>query len=449
MENKKIIIHTKNDEEIELSEYYIKYEEFVEFLNKIADKSENALSVEDVKNVPLEELDSVIKVSYVKIVVNFVYSDDGEMDSDEMQQVYSLMERIKMTAEERYAIIDYTSTHDEPVDSLLENIFSRVNEVTKANIIPSIMKDMLAIQNDTKDLDYRQSPFIMEMSQKLEFSDEAMQVVHEVILNDRKIFDKDIDDQGLSAGFSKIVSGAAAVGVPMAALYFSGSVVGLGASGIVSGLAALGFRGVLGFSSMATGIGVLLALSYGAHKGAQMLTGSNEIEARNKKKLLLLEVAKHQQRTINMIIMDIQYFVKKLHDVFEAEEAMKKDLLAKEKMVQSLFKKISILSGSASKSSDAYKDAEKNALQTRLPRHLDVKRLRAITENPTAQKFYEPILALYEEKTEEITKDGKTETKTVYELRTDLSLAQCENLANVLNKLGYFDVTSSLKGLFK
>ena len=66
---------------------------------------------------------------------------------------------------------------------------------------------------------------------------------------------------------------------------FSGSVVGLSAAGISSGLAALGFGGLFGLSGMVTGIGALLVIGYGAKKGVDILSGKSDIEKRKKKSL--------------------------------------------------------------------------------------------------------------------------------------------------------------------
>ncbi|MDP4086135.1 MAG: hypothetical protein Q8934_16155 [Bacillota bacterium] len=71
---------------------------------------------------------------------------------------------------------------------------------------------------------------------------------------------------------------AGAVGVPMAAIYFSGSVIGLDATGITSELAALGMGGILGLSGIVTGIGAALLIGVGAYKGIKKVTGISDLE---------------------------------------------------------------------------------------------------------------------------------------------------------------------------
>ena len=69
----------------------------------------------------------------------------------------------------------------------------------------------------------------------------------------RRVRERGIDDNHAADAIKAAVSGMTAVGVPIAAVVYSGSVVGLSAAGITSGLAALG----LGLG-MVPGIGVAI-----------------------------------------------------------------------------------------------------------------------------------------------------------------------------------------------
>ena len=80
------------------------------------------------------------------------------------------------------------------------------------------------------------------------------------ILNKRK------NDSQIAKSFKDIAAKAGAVGVPLAAIYFSGSVVGFSAAGITSGLATMGLGGLLGFSGMVTGIGTVVLIGVGASR---------------------------------------------------------------------------------------------------------------------------------------------------------------------------------------
>ena len=83
----------------------------------------------------------------------------------------------------------------------------------------------------------------------------------------------DVSAGELETHLKEIVAVATAASVPITAIFFSGSVVGLSAAGITSGLAALGLGGILGLSAMVTGIGTVVVLgvtAYAATRWAQV-----------------------------------------------------------------------------------------------------------------------------------------------------------------------------------
>lgn len=408
-------------------------------------------NIDDIRNIPLEDMPSAVKIAYLKIIVNFTFSDDNTIDAEEMKEIYSLMQRLNFTQEDRFAITSYLEHHDISNDTLLETIFTQLNEVTRKSFSPSLLKDLIAILTASKQgtVAYANSPFIMMMAKKLNVPEEVLKVIKKSIDNDRKIYDPAIDDKGLSKGFSEIIAGAGSVGIPVAALYFSGAVTGLGATGITSGLASLGFGGALGFSSMATGIGVLLLLGYGTHKGIKVLTGSNEIEARMQKEKMLIEVGKHQQRTINSLIQDINHIAKMIEAAFSETAKLKLDRDSMVKEMKQLVARLKQISDANKAMSKDFSTTENCAMRTRLPRSLDIKRLEAITDSPTTKKFYQPILNCYEETTENVGSQEKPEAKTVWRQKQNLSNENVALLSELLTKLGYFSTSSLVKGIFK
>lgn len=407
--------------------------------------------VEEIRNIPLEDLPSEVKIAYLKIIVNFTYSDDDVIDEEEVKEIYSLMQRLKFTQEDRFEIMSYIEKHDVSEDMLLEIIFSQLNEVTKKSFSPSLLKDLIAILTSSKKgtVVYLDSPFIMNMAKKLNVAEDVLEILKKSIDNDRRIYDPSIDDKGLSTGFSEVIAGAGSVGIPVAALYFSGAVTGLGATGITSGLASLGFGGVLGFSSMATGLGVLLLLGYGAHRGIKVLTGSSEVDARMQKEKMLMEVGKHQQRTMNSLIQDIQLIVGKIEVAFKETARLVSDNAKQEQVLRTLLARLGQMTAANSAMSKDFRLTENCAMRTKLPHTLDVKRLEAITDSPTTKKFYQLVLDCYEEKSMEVGTKEKPETKVVWLVKADLDNETVANLNALLSQLGYFSTAGTLKGIFK
>lgn len=118
------------------------------------------------------------------------------------------------------------------------------------------------------------------------------------------------------------MAGLGAVGIPVAGVYFSGSVIGLSAAGITSGLAALG----LGLG-MVPGIGVAIVI------GAIIFTTLSkvfDIGGKRKKEKVLVEkerraqqTIKNLQETINYLIDQINYLDEKAKDAQANKEAVK------------------------------------------------------------------------------------------------------------------------------
>ncbi|WP_205780163.1 hypothetical protein [Micromonospora ureilytica] len=102
-----------------------------------------------------------------------------------------------------------------------------------------------------------------------------------------------------------IAAKAAAFGAPIAAVSLAGSVSGLGGAGITSGLAALGFGGLLGLSAMVTGIGTVVILGVAVHQGARYVLATNERERDKRREHLIQQVIKSHQQSMAELSDDI------------------------------------------------------------------------------------------------------------------------------------------------
>jgi uncharacterized tellurite resistance protein B-like protein len=109
-----------------------------------------------------------------------------------------------------------------------------------------------------------------------------------------------------------IAAKAAAFGTPIAAISLAGSVTGLGAAGITSGLAALGFGGVLGLSSMMTGIGTVVILGVLVHQGTRYVLGTNERSRDTRREHLMQQVISQHQRAIADLTDDVGVLARRM-----------------------------------------------------------------------------------------------------------------------------------------
>ncbi len=103
--------------------------------------------------------------------------------------------------------------------------------------------------------------FSIEAVTREQFEDKAEETIKqagETIDTEEACVRGEISVSEFEKRIKQVASQAKAMGLPVAAIYLSGSVISLSAAGFTSGLAALGLGGVLGFSSMLIGMGVVI-----------------------------------------------------------------------------------------------------------------------------------------------------------------------------------------------
>lgn len=171
-----------------------------------------------------------------------------------------------------------------------------------------------------------------------------------------------------------LASTAAAVGAPIAAVYISGSVVGLSAAGVTSGLATLG----LGMG-MTGGLAVLGAVGFLTYTGVRHVSGVNELDKFKVKQMMLNEALKQTHLTIKEVIEDINYLVSKLNEAMADSEINREKLIIAES-------KISKFVSALKKTSDKADRFENSVNKTKCPKELDHGRFYELTKETTKSK---------------------------------------------------------------
>jgi hypothetical protein len=138
-----------------------------------------------------------------------------------------------------------------------------------------------------------------------ESADKVVQATERLVITEEDFASGKITTGQLESATKDIAAKAAAFGAPVAAVSLAGSVSGLGGAGITSGLAALGFGGLLGLSAMVTGIGTVVILGVAVHQGARYVLGANEREREKRREHLIQQVIKHHQQAMAELTDDI------------------------------------------------------------------------------------------------------------------------------------------------
>lgn len=437
-----IVIQLKEGKEISISGLgsSVSYPKLAEIL-KTACTNFDSYEEED-QLVILAEMPEELKTAYVKIIINMTYADDGVIDRKEFAEVLQLMTRLDLSTQSRFELRSYALIRSQHIDNkdLIDIIDNTCVNSHKKSIHISLTKDLVSIYMSTNEgVDYGNFPFINDLRKYLNVSDAEVDFAVEAIKTDRLLLQDDISDDAVTKSMKELAAKASAVGVPMAAVYLSGSVLGMSAAGLTSGLASLGLGGMLGFSSMATGIGVAVVIGVITYKGVKNLTGANELDKVERRKLMLLDVIKQTQSTISMLVEDINFITKKLNQAIREHGSQ-------DAKIKKLSQMMSMMAGTASILNEKNTSLQNSAAKLECPSILNLEKLRMLTKEPTKQQFYGLISSRYEEREVTEQKDGKDIQVKRLLIKRDLSTKDLDSMAKIFQAIGYFDASEVLVG---
>lgn len=428
-----IIIKTENNQEHKLTSGLttLDKKKFSEFLNKIITEFEDYEEEDQLKTI--SEMSDELKIAYLKIIINMTFIDDENIDEKELAELFLLMTRLELDKESRFAVRAYiteiSKENIQSIESLIEAIKNNSEVSHQQSLMISLAKDLINVYFSTKDTTSRDFKFLDENKNLFELSDEEIALAYDTVENDYKLLTEDLDDDAIKKNAKELAGKAAAAGVPLAAVYISGSVIGMSAAGITSGLATLGMG--MGMTGGLAVIGIIGVLSY---KGVKHLTGANELDKYKTRELMLHDVIKQTQKTISLIIDDVNYIVQKLNDTIlnhsDQTEKIKKltHMMAQfQGALKSVDNKASVYQNSA------------NRLQS--PKVLDAERFKSLTEEPTKKPLYDFVIINYKEKY--IVIDNKKVAK--FFLKEDIETETLDKMAEIFKALGYFDMDNILK----
>jgi predicted nuclease with TOPRIM domain len=228
----------------------------------------------------------------------------------------------------------------------------------------------------------------------------------------------------------EVLTKAGSAGVPLAAIYISGSVVGMSAAGITSGLATLGLG--LGMTGGLVVVGLISILTY---KGLKHLTGANELDKYKTRELMLQEVIKQTQKTISILINeDINYFIQRLNNL-SLEHSIDKE------KIQKLSNMFAQYQGTMKELDNKNSNYQNKANRLTCPRILDISRLESMTREPTKKPLFDFIVSNYEKK--KVKRDGVESIE--YVLKPKVETSVLEKMGKVFEVLGYFDMSNIVK----
>jgi hypothetical protein len=265
----------------------------------------------------LEVMPEEVKALYARVLAAQALVD-GRLDPREIEYLYVFMSRIDLGSSSRGKVrqsLDAGEVRSPELVGLVAEVISEAGE-NEREIAVSIIKEMTQVSRADGAVLPQEQDSIKAVAEA-RFGEEATQVIEladKSVEYDEALIKGEISVSELEEVGKQLAALSTAVGVPLAAVYFAGSVVGLSAAGITSGLAALGLGGILGVSAMVTGIGVVIIAGAMAYVAVRWALGSRERELKKKREHMIQEVLKQHQKAIEDLAEDIIAIASKLEE---------------------------------------------------------------------------------------------------------------------------------------
>lgn len=271
---------------------------------------------------------------------------DNSIDKEELELIFGLMDLQGMTESAKRKVQSYII--EPPSLSACLRALRTADEQLRYGLMINLVDTAWA--ND--ELDFNEEKAIALAQQELKISNEQLKAIQIFIHKVREIRERGLDDNYAADAIKTAAAGLSAVGVPVAAVWFSGSVIGLSAAGITSGLAGLG--ALIGIGGMIPGIGVAILLGTGIFMGVNALldTGDKskkaQLQAEKERKAQL--VIKNMQGAINQLVEQIASLQEKAVNL----EASAADAEANREAIRLLTERLKFMQQSVAKRKQAF-----------------------------------------------------------------------------------------------
>ncbi len=231
-----------------------------------------------------DDMSQMIKQNYLSFLIELIKADKV-VEKREFNDLYMLFAQSKLENKGRIILVNELFSKD--IEFSIENrVFETTKELSpneKAIVNFSLIKDLVRLSKADDSVHEKEEEFISNVAMKIyprkEDAFKIIQLAEESVECDKKLLKGELSEKDFEEQSQKIASSAAAIGVPIVALYFTGSLIGLGAAGIKGGLVAIGLTGILGVGAVLSGVGVAVAVGLATYKLTNMF-----FKSRNKKK---------------------------------------------------------------------------------------------------------------------------------------------------------------------
>ena len=199
------------------------------------------------------------KIEYLCVVASIAIAD-GDVSNEEISKLREICKQVKLSASGMGKVLSFA---ENPSSDEVHDILTKLSD---SQLKFTLITDMIFLAfADTKFSEHEKVE-IKRVAKELRISQEQVDSIEAYVKAVLKAQQSGKATDDLKRLGGDVAAGLTSAGVPIGAVAVSGSVFGLSAAGITSGLAALG----LGLG-MTTGIGVVAAIGVGSYFGVRWL----------------------------------------------------------------------------------------------------------------------------------------------------------------------------------
>jgi len=256
----------------------------------------------------LEVMPRDVKILYAQLLALQVLADN-HIDSKEFSDLYVFMAQIGLDAEARVQVRNTLVGHDFSMLDIADRIVAGVDVDEQPVIKFSMIKDLLRVSRMDGNVSDEETDLTRQLAAHLypepEQAEKILQFAEKAIDYDEKLLMGKLSADEFAKGAKNLAATATSIGVPITAVYFSGSVIGLSAAGIISGLTELGLGGILGLSGLVSGIGVVVVMGLVTFKLVNWAATGKERHMQHIREHMIREVITLNQQAMLALADDI------------------------------------------------------------------------------------------------------------------------------------------------
>ena len=268
-------------------------------------------NIRSLENMPLN-----IKFLYSNILSSMVCAG-GIYNQLKLAAFYRIINKIQLPLKERIQLMNSIITKKIDFPAMCEglDLDDYLNDQEKNIFRFSLMKDLIIIMKSDYIDTNNEKRLLKDIQNYFHISDEQFSFFVREYESDRRFFDDTADNQELKNIAVNTVSTAAALGIPLIILNYSGTFKGLGTFGIISGLRALGKNKRTKRGSILLGLTSSILLSITTYKIMKYTLNVKKDEKTKLIQLMREDIEKLHEGTKDIIYEDIEYFTNRAVEI--------------------------------------------------------------------------------------------------------------------------------------